>query len=639
MIHRNRNSRPIFGVKLSDLPIHELPIPSVVKCCISFIEKNSLKTTGLFRIPGNVTKILSLKDRFDSGENINFVPESNPHDVCGVLKLFFREMPVPLIPIHLYRQVFTPSSNFSDFSSYRHLISLLPEHHSDLLRFLCQFLALVASFDHHNSMSLDNLALVLVPNIIRSCEGKGIEKDVLVSKDMKPLFTCFRSIIQHQEAIFSDPPESPPSPNPMETPKKASPPPSLAQSPSSPCFIKSPALDYLISETINLFLFKTPIVKLRNTDLYPVMTSSDQNSTSISAKVLSESLDRQLQLKKNRNFSKWQVPEKISNLTLSRDENSSFIKESARKAHNHDKSITDTSTKARDPFISISLEEYRSQSLKQWFNQITKLKSIIFDFESDYMQKYGTRPHKEARDPIRPHLEQYFLLTKKYRNIAAIKIQSLCRGFLTRRRVTFQSNPFRNQRLSPFDLATIRLAAIRIEEKRPYEINNMNSQQMNDEKAALKRELKHFDETFKLKNHREPEKADKECLRSLYQRYKKLSEIIKNSGDVATTGLQSTDTSPPSSFTTSLTQTAQKFDWVKESPEVVGTIMIPSISLPPYTEPNTSCLHIPEYQQCLQQRAQLRDELRRLCEQVVRSHRMYIETEKKMNLIEKRGSL
>ncbi|KAL0231463.1 hypothetical protein GEMRC1_010867 [Eukaryota sp. GEM-RC1] len=98
----HKATQPIFGCKLSDLPPSQLPIPNVVQKCVEFIENNSLKTKGLFRVPGTVSNILDLKSRFDSGEDVHFSTTTSPQDVCGLFKLFFRELGDPLIPYSLF---------------------------------------------------------------------------------------------------------------------------------------------------------------------------------------------------------------------------------------------------------------------------------------------------------------------------------------------------------------------------------------------------------------------------------------------------------------------------------------------------------------------------------------------------------
>uniref|UniRef100_A0A3Q2DQZ0 Rho GTPase activating protein 28 n=1 Tax=Cyprinodon variegatus TaxID=28743 RepID=A0A3Q2DQZ0_CYPVA len=86
-----------------------------------------------------------------------------PVDASGLLKLFIRELPTPLLTnAHL--------STFSDLlvhqvQALQLLLLLLPEAHRNTLKALLVFLGKVVSHQDHNRMSLWNVSMVMAPNI------------------------------------------------------------------------------------------------------------------------------------------------------------------------------------------------------------------------------------------------------------------------------------------------------------------------------------------------------------------------------------------------------------------------------------------------------------------------------------------
>ena len=89
-------------------------IPKIVKECISFLEENALKQEGLFRISPSASIIELAKGKYDGGEDIAL--DCYDHNVAaGLLKLYFRELPEPLLTFNLYDQFIAIGSFFHLF--------------------------------------------------------------------------------------------------------------------------------------------------------------------------------------------------------------------------------------------------------------------------------------------------------------------------------------------------------------------------------------------------------------------------------------------------------------------------------------------------------------------------------------------
>lgn len=57
---------------------------------------------GIFRLPGQASRILFLKELYDSGSQEDFSDTEDVHTVASLLKLYLRELPEPVVPYLFY---------------------------------------------------------------------------------------------------------------------------------------------------------------------------------------------------------------------------------------------------------------------------------------------------------------------------------------------------------------------------------------------------------------------------------------------------------------------------------------------------------------------------------------------------------
>lgn len=90
--------------------------------------------------------------------------------ITGALKLFFRELPEPLFPFSHFRQ-FLAAIKLQDpatrFRCVRDLVRSLPAPNHDTLRVLFQHLCRVIEHGERNRMSVQNVAIVFGPTLLR----------------------------------------------------------------------------------------------------------------------------------------------------------------------------------------------------------------------------------------------------------------------------------------------------------------------------------------------------------------------------------------------------------------------------------------------------------------------------------------
>eukprot|EP00002_Diphylleia_rotans_P027864 TRINITY_DN560_c0_g2_i10.p1 TRINITY_DN560_c0_g2~~TRINITY_DN560_c0_g2_i10.p1 ORF type:complete len:718 (+),score=116.30 TRINITY_DN560_c0_g2_i10:88-2241(+) len=137
----------LFGIPLSYLMGEEYAAPDFVKECVAFLREHGASVEGIFRITGSSSEVSQLQKDFDEGK-LSSIPEStDPHVVAGLLKIFFRQLPEPLLTYELYEE-FTQLTALENskvkIQKLSMLISHLPPAHYATLQALSELLVEVA---------------------------------------------------------------------------------------------------------------------------------------------------------------------------------------------------------------------------------------------------------------------------------------------------------------------------------------------------------------------------------------------------------------------------------------------------------------------------------------------------------------
>ncbi|XP_063271090.1 rho GTPase-activating protein 24 isoform X1 [Prinia subflava] len=166
----------IFGQRLEDTVRYEKRYgsrlaPMLVEQCVDFIRQRGLREEGLFRLPGQANLVKELQDAFDCGEKPSF-DSTDVHTVASLLKLYLRELPEPVVPYAKYEDFLSCAKMLSkeEATGLKELVKQvksLPAVNYNLLKYICRFLDEVQSYSGVNKMSVQNLATVFGPNILR----------------------------------------------------------------------------------------------------------------------------------------------------------------------------------------------------------------------------------------------------------------------------------------------------------------------------------------------------------------------------------------------------------------------------------------------------------------------------------------
>ncbi|XP_067237763.1 rho GTPase-activating protein 27 isoform X2 [Chanodichthys erythropterus] len=170
----------VFGCHIDTLCHREnTTVPKFMEKCIRSVEKRGLKIDGIYRVSGNLAVIQKLRYKADHEEDLDLEDGQweEIHVIAGALKLFLRELPEPLFPFSFFDR-FIAAIQMSDYSqkvSYiRDLVRNLPLPNHDTMEVLFKHLRKVIEHGEQNRMSVQSMAIVFGPTLLRPQEEFNI---------------------------------------------------------------------------------------------------------------------------------------------------------------------------------------------------------------------------------------------------------------------------------------------------------------------------------------------------------------------------------------------------------------------------------------------------------------------------------
>ncbi|XP_014651212.1 PREDICTED: protein FAM13B isoform X5 [Ceratotherium simum simum] len=201
----------IFGIPLDELQQGGHPdneVPFIVRHVVDYIEEHGgLEQQGLFQVNGNAETVEWLRQRYDSGEEVDLVKEADVPSAISLLRFFLQELPEPVIPGSLHIHLMQLSQDYSNEDEFgrklRFLLQQLPPVNYSLLKFLCRFLANVAS--HHEEIwSANSLAAVFGPDVFHIyTDVEDLKEQEIVSRIMAGLLENYYEFFENEEEDFS----------------------------------------------------------------------------------------------------------------------------------------------------------------------------------------------------------------------------------------------------------------------------------------------------------------------------------------------------------------------------------------------------------------------------------------------------
>ncbi|XP_056140736.1 rho GTPase-activating protein 32 isoform X2 [Lampris incognitus] len=200
----------VFGCDLGEHLLNSgHDVPQVLKSCTEFIEKHGV-VDGIYRLSGIASNIQKLRHEFDSEQIPDLTKDvyiQDIHCVGSLCKLYFRELPNPLLTYQLYEKFSDAVSAATDeerLIKIHDVIQQLPPPHYRTLEFLMRHLSHLATFSYITNMHSKNLAIVWAPNLLRS---KQIESacfsGTAAFMEVRIQSVVVEFILNHVDVLFS----------------------------------------------------------------------------------------------------------------------------------------------------------------------------------------------------------------------------------------------------------------------------------------------------------------------------------------------------------------------------------------------------------------------------------------------------
>ncbi|XP_072028673.1 rho GTPase-activating protein 15-like isoform X2 [Amphiura filiformis] len=165
----------VFGKQLAHLCEKERTmVPTFVTKCISAIDKRGLQVDGIYRVSGNLSLIQKLRFQIDQEIPVDF--DSSPykediHVLTGALKLYFRELPEPVLTFGAYDPLIAairlPDNNVK-LNIFKEVMRTLPRVNLESLKVLLEHLSRIVANSQHNRMTAQSVAIVFGPTLMWS---------------------------------------------------------------------------------------------------------------------------------------------------------------------------------------------------------------------------------------------------------------------------------------------------------------------------------------------------------------------------------------------------------------------------------------------------------------------------------------
>eukprot|EP01112_Ceratiomyxa_fruticulosa_P002144 TRINITY_DN1226_c0_g2_i1.p1 TRINITY_DN1226_c0_g2~~TRINITY_DN1226_c0_g2_i1.p1 ORF type:complete len:346 (+),score=40.40 TRINITY_DN1226_c0_g2_i1:272-1309(+) len=199
---RIRCETGVFGVDPSGIEVESdagFVVPSIlIQMKRSLVLHGGLTSEGIFRLAGEQTEIRRIKEIMNRKE---YTDSNDLNTIASLIKIWFRELPIPILNALPQESIFY-SSEIADCVA---AFDRLPEPQKTLLNWLMDLLIQVAQHSAVNKMTIQNLAIVVAPNLYDVSTSNPMEGLVMSQKCVQFFHNILLWKIQHLNQVGISP--------------------------------------------------------------------------------------------------------------------------------------------------------------------------------------------------------------------------------------------------------------------------------------------------------------------------------------------------------------------------------------------------------------------------------------------------
>ncbi|XP_070563564.1 phosphatidylinositol 3-kinase regulatory subunit alpha-like isoform X2 [Ptychodera flava] len=143
--------------------------PQVVVKCIDAIEERGMDTELIYHQNASTAVVNKIKEAFNQDCGSLDLAVYDIHCIAGALKMYFAELPNPVIPTNMYSDFVSASSIRDDSDSTARLfelVSRMPQHHKLTLEYLMKHLYRVCQHSPSNKMTSRHLSSIFCHTLL-----------------------------------------------------------------------------------------------------------------------------------------------------------------------------------------------------------------------------------------------------------------------------------------------------------------------------------------------------------------------------------------------------------------------------------------------------------------------------------------
>ncbi|XP_015708174.1 rho GTPase-activating protein 32-like [Coturnix japonica] len=195
----------VFGCDLGEHLLRSgRDVPQVLQSCAQFIEEHGV-VQGIYRLSGVASRIQRLCHEFDS-EQVPELSVREIHSVSSLCKMYFRELPNPLLSDQLYDKfsdTVCAATEEERVLRMQDAIQQLPAPHYRTLEYLMRHLVSLAGICSVINMHAKNLAIVWAPNLLRSQQSQSsCASGEAACMELQTQSYVVEFLISHADVIF-----------------------------------------------------------------------------------------------------------------------------------------------------------------------------------------------------------------------------------------------------------------------------------------------------------------------------------------------------------------------------------------------------------------------------------------------------
>uniref|UniRef100_A0A672ZD93 Chimerin 2 n=1 Tax=Sphaeramia orbicularis TaxID=375764 RepID=A0A672ZD93_9TELE len=198
--------------KIHNFKVHTFRGPHWCEYCANFmwgliaqgVRCSGMKSEGLYRVSGFSEHIEDVRLAFDRDGDKADISASAYADIniiAGALKLYLRDLPIPVITFDLYSKFIQaakiPNAESRLEAIHESLLQLPPAHY-ETLRYLMAHLKRVTLFEKDNLMNSENLGIVFGPTLMQPPEQNALT----TLNDMRQQKLVVQLMIEHEDVLF-----------------------------------------------------------------------------------------------------------------------------------------------------------------------------------------------------------------------------------------------------------------------------------------------------------------------------------------------------------------------------------------------------------------------------------------------------